>query len=55
MKILEAANYYGFVNMVDSYGEMVGKGLTKENVIDTLIIADKTPFLLFVLPFMLEI
>ena len=37
----EAANYYALVEMDRAYAEKIGKRLTTENVIDSLIVADK--------------
>ena len=43
LKIMEAANFYGLlVEMLRAYEEEVGKELTEETVIDTLIAAEKS-------------
>ena len=41
LNILEAANFYGVPEMVAAYAEVIGKRLNKENVVFTLIYADK--------------
>ena len=41
LQILEAANYYALVKMLDAYAEQAGKELTKDVVVETLILADK--------------